>query len=147
MPIFEKYELSQEYNLYKDRLPTVNDVLKYVLSRNPKQVEVGNQLFDVLDRDRVVDAVKHGHCFDRAFYIDQLGPRLTVMQVTKVTNEFKCAEENRKRKEAPIYAREESAGGTSVFQFVNMDTDNDEDTITIEERESRDTDFNSLVRI
>ena len=33
MPTFEKHELSQEYNLHKDRLPTVNDVLKYVLSR------------------------------------------------------------------------------------------------------------------
>ena len=253
MPIFEKHELSQEYNLYKDRLPTVNDVLKYVLSRwhlssdrngrvrevskktyelwekadccplslqriqgiyqqvydkyvtylkksgnsnhrkrissspppqpsrrssrSPAQPiskpklqtpppnspsvpsvstrnqpdnsivwrkkwdeEVGNQLLDVLDQHGVVDAVKKGKYFDRAFYIDQLGPRKTVMQVTKVTNEFRCAEENRKRKEARIYAREQSARGTGMFQFVNLGTENDkETTITTDEREDQDT--------
>ena len=33
MPIFQNYELSDEYQLFTSRLPTINDGLKYILSR------------------------------------------------------------------------------------------------------------------
>ena len=33
MPIFQDHELSGEYELFNDRLPTINDGVKYILSR------------------------------------------------------------------------------------------------------------------
>ena len=38
--------------------------------------------------------------------------------------EFKCAEENRKQKEARRYAWEESARGSEVFKALNLGEDN-----------------------
>jgi len=74
--------------------------------------EYGEKLFDVLNRDRILEAVKSG--FDNQFYEDQCGPRYLIMQIRKVTDEYKTYEVQRLQTEARKYAREMMARGLDV---------------------------------
>ena len=54
--------------------------------------EYGGKLFDILHTDHIVGVVKTECAFDRQFYADQSGPHKFIMQVHKVTNEYKQSE-------------------------------------------------------
>ena len=41
--------------------------------------------------------------------------------MTKVTNEYKCAEENRNQTEAPRFAQEKKAKGTELSKVIKLD--------------------------
>ena len=54
--------------------------------------EYGDKLFDILNTDHILRVVKTECAFDGQFYADQCGPHKFIMQVHKVTNEYKQSE-------------------------------------------------------
>ena len=103
------------------------------LVRESWDAEFGTKLFNVHSKDRVAEVVKNGGAFDRPFYDDQCGPRTLVMQIRKVTDEFKESENKRLRKEARQYVREISARGDKMFKLVSFDDEIvDENTTDID---------------
>ena len=114
---------SQTQSLFSPPTPaTRNKPSNNIIMRKKWDEEFGEKLFDVVSNCTIVENVKNGGCFDNEFYTDQKSPRLLKMQVTKVTDEFICAEEKRKQKAARRYARQELAKGTEMFKVVNLDT-------------------------
>ena len=67
----------------------------HFIVRQQWDAEFGNNLFDVLNKNRITDVLKNGGAFDSQFYLDQSGPRTLIMQIRKVTKEFRQLEVNR----------------------------------------------------
>ena len=68
-----------------------------------------------------MEIVKRGGAFDNQFYEDQSTSRNLIMQVHKVTNEFKQSEVWRLQKEARHYAREMSAKGLDLSENIEIE--------------------------
>lgn len=95
----------------------------HILIRKQWDAEYGSELFDILHRDRIMEIVKRGGAFDNQFYEDQSSSRNLIMQVHKVTNEFKQSEVRRLQKEARHYAREMSAKGLDLSENIEIENE------------------------
>ena len=91
----------------------------------------GNQLFDCVSNNKVLEHTVAGFAFDSDFYEDQKDPdkRLLVMEVMKVTREFYEQEKCRERQRAVAYQHRISQYAdtvTSVPSGEVEDSDNQE---------------------
>ena len=87
---------------------------------------------------------KTGDVFDGQFYADQSGPRKFIMQVRKITNEYKQSEVQRLQKEARQYAREMMARGLDTTETSSLGNDVERDDYALDnDGVDPDVDFDS----
>ena len=112
MPLFQEHEISDEYQLFKDRLPTINDGLKFVLSRkgsipdhNACVREFSKKVLKLWESADCCPQSLRRICqlFDNIYskYVSYLKKSTNTNHRKRVSSSYPAAEPSRKSKRAP----------------------------------------------